>query len=137
MNKVILLGRAVRDPELNTTNSGLSVCRFSLAVDRPFKQGEEKQADFLNIVAWRSQADSCGKYLKKGMRCVVEGSIQNRSYTDKTGANRTATEIIADRITFVDKAESKPEPECQQPNPQVKDMFSGFQPVDDSDNLPF
>ncbi len=102
MNQVILIGNLTRDPELSTTPSGVSVCRFSLAVNRSYKsQDGTQETDFFNIVAWRSQADFCGKYLKKGRKIAVVGSIQNRSYDDKDGNKRYVTEIIASNVEFV------------------------------------
>ena len=102
MNQVILIGNLTRDPELSTTPSGVSVCRFSLAVNRSYKsQDGTQETDFFNIVAWRAQADFCGKYLKKGRKIAVVGSIQNRSYDDKDGNKRYVTEIIASNVEFV------------------------------------
>lgn len=136
-NFTMLIGRAVKDAELTKTTSGLSQCRFSLAVDRPFKQGEEKETDFFNIVCWRNVADSCSKYLKKGMRCAVMGSLQNRQYVDKSGATRYIVEILASSVEFLDRPNTQPEQKCQQQNPEVKSMFDEFKPIDDADGLPF
>ena len=105
MNKAILIGRLTADPELQTTSSGVDVCRFSLAINRPFKsQSGETQADFLNIVVWRAAAQNCYKYLKKGSQCAVVGSIQTRSYEDNNGIKRYVTEIVAENVEFLGKA---------------------------------
>ena len=97
-NIVVLTGRLTADPELKTTQSGLSVTSFSIAVDRRFGSGEERQTDFINIVAWRQQAEFVAKYFKKGNLIGIEGSIQTRKYTDKNGNNRTAFEVVANNI---------------------------------------
>ena len=105
LNRIVLMGRLTRDPELRKTQSDTQVCSFSLAVDRNFtKAGEEKQTDFINIVAWRSTADFIGKYFKKGQLVAVEGSIRTRNYTDNSGNKRYVTEVVVDQAYF---AESK------------------------------
>ena len=101
LNSVIIMGRLTSTPELKTTNSGVSVTSFTVAVDRRFqKQGEEKQTDFLNIVAWRQTADFVCKYFSKGSMIAVQGELQTRNYEDKNGNKRTATEIVADDVSF-------------------------------------
>lgn len=109
-NTVILTGRMTADPELKTTQSGISVTSFSIAVDRPYKSGEEKQTDFIGIVAWRKTAEFVTRYFKKGDMIGIEGSIQTRKYTDRDGNNRTAFEVVASNIQFVEgrKNESRP-----------------------------
>ena len=101
-NIVVLTGRLTADPELKTTQSGLSVTSFSIAVDRRFGSGEERQTDFINIVAWRQQAEFVAKYFKKGNLIGIEGSIQTRKYTDKNGNNRTAFEVVVNNAQFVE-----------------------------------
>ncbi|MEE1007082.1 MAG: single-stranded DNA-binding protein [Acutalibacteraceae bacterium] len=103
-NLVVLTGRLTADPELKTTQSGVSVTSFSIAVQRRCKSGEEAQTDFINIVAWRQNAEFVAKYFKKGNMIGIEGSIQTRKYTDKNGNNRTAFEVVVNNIQF---AESK------------------------------
>lgn len=98
MNKVFCVGNLVKDPEYRKTQGDISVCTFTVACNRRRK---EDGADFLNIVTWRGIADNCGKYLKKGRRVAVVGSIQNRSYDDKNGAKHYVTEIIADEVEFL------------------------------------
>ena len=101
-NLVVLTGRLTADPELKTTSNGTSVVSFSIAVDRRYRAGEERQTDFINIVAWRSSAEFISKYFKKGSLIGIEGSIQTRRYTDKNGNNRTAFEVIANNVQFVE-----------------------------------
>ncbi|MEG1686565.1 MAG: single-stranded DNA-binding protein [Angelakisella sp.] len=100
-NKAILIGRMTADPELKQTGSGIHVTGFSIAVDRKFSKDGERKADFLNITAWRQQAEFICKYFHKGDPIGIEGSIQTRNYEDKTGAKRTATEIQAENVFFV------------------------------------
>lgn len=101
-NLVVLTGRLTADPELKTTPNGTSVVSFSIAVDRRYRAGEERQTDFINIVAWRSSAEFISKYFKKGSLIGIEGSIQTRRYTDKNGNNRTAFEVVANNVQFVE-----------------------------------
>ena len=108
-NLVVLTGRLTADPELKTTQSGVSVTSFSIAVQRRCKSGEEAQTDFINIVAWRQNAEFVAKYFKKGNMIGIEGSIQTRKYTDKNGNNRTAFEVVANNVQFVEsKRDSAP-----------------------------
>lgn len=103
LNKAILMGRLTRDPELRSTQNGVSVVSFSLAVERNFgKQGEKRQADFIDIVAWRQTADFVSKYFQKGMQVAVSGSIQTRNWEDKSGQKRTSVEVVADEVYFAD-----------------------------------
>lgn len=107
MNKAIIMGNLTRDPEMRTTQSQIPVASFCLAVERRFKTASgERQVDFLNVVAWRQQAEFVQKYFHKGSRMVVVGSIQTRSYDDRDGNKRTATEIVADEIYFGDTKKS-------------------------------
>ena len=105
LNKVILMGRFTRDPELRSTPQGLSTCAFSIAVDRNFvRQGEERKADFINCVAWRQTAEFISKYFRKGSMIALEGSIQTRSWDDQDGKKRYATDVVVSQVYF---AESK------------------------------
>jgi len=101
-NKVILMGRLVADPELRQTPNNISVCRFTIAVDRPYNSanGGEKQADFINIVAWRQQAEFVSKYFSKGKMAIVEGALHNNNYTDGNGVKHYSSEVQADRVSF-------------------------------------
>ena len=102
MNKVILIGNLTRDPELSETPSGLAVCRFSIAVSRDYASSDgTRETDFFNITVWRGRAENCGKYLKKGNKVAVVGSLQTRSYEDKDGIKRNVTDIIASEVEFL------------------------------------
>ena len=102
-NRAILIGRLTADPELRTTPQGTSVCSFSIAIDRPFTgKGAERVTDFINIVAWRQNAEFVSKYFAKGRLIGIEGSIQARNYEDKQGIKRTAVEVVADRAFFTE-----------------------------------
>ena len=103
LNKIILMGRLTRDPELRRTGSGTAVTSFSLAVDRDFKsQSGEKETDFIDIVAWRSTAEFVSKYFTKGRMAVVEGRLQLRDWTDRDGNKRRSAEVVADNVYFGD-----------------------------------
>ena len=112
-NLVVLTGRLTADAELKKTANGTSVTSFSIAVDRRAKQGEEKQADFITIVAWKQTAEFITKYFQKGSMIGIEGKIETRKYTDKDGKNRTAFEVVANNVQFVDskKAEGGERPQ--------------------------
>ena len=103
LNRIILMGRLTRDPELRRTGSGTAVTSFSLAVDRDFKsQSGEKETDFIDIVAWRSTAEFVSKYFTKGRMAVVEGRLQIRDWTDRDGGKRRSAEVVADNVYFGD-----------------------------------
>lgn len=103
MNKAILMGRLTRDPELKKTANDISVCTFSLAIDRNYKNKDgERQTDFIPVVAWRQQAEFVSKYFSKGQRMLVVGSIQPRSYEDQAGQKKYITEVIAEEVYFTD-----------------------------------
>lgn len=107
MNKVILVGNLTKDPELSTTSNGISYCKFSIAVTRRFPNAEgTREADFFNIIVWRQQAENCHKYLRKGSKAGVIGSLQTRTYDDKDGNKRYVTEIIADEVEFLNSKSS-------------------------------
>ncbi len=100
-NRVILMGRLVADPELRQTQSGISMCRLRIAVDRGYaKQGEERQSDFFNVVCWRQQAEFVSRYFSKGRMIHVEGRLQNSDYTDQNGVKHYSMDIVADSVTF-------------------------------------
>lgn len=143
MNKVILVGNLTRDPELITTNNGISLCRFSLAVQRRFSSSEgERDVDFINIVVWRGQADNCYKYLKKGSKAGVVGSLQTRSYDGTDGTKKYSTEVVADEVEFLSTKGAGSSEEYSQEVPAgskstgKSDVVNKFEPIDD-DNLPF
>lgn len=109
INRVILMGRLVADPELKTTNGGISVTSFRIAVDRNYvKQGEQRQTDFFDIVAWRSSAEFVCKHFSKGSLIAVDGQLQSRQYQTKDGQNRTAIEVVADNISFTGERREAP-----------------------------
>lgn len=136
MNKVILIGNLTKDPELSVTNSGVSVCRFTIAVSRRFSsQDGERETDFFNIVAWRGLAENCNKFLRKGNKTCVIGAIQNRSYDAADGSKRYVTDIIADDIEFLTPKNGSEGDEGR--NYQTKkEEVSTLEPIDD-DSLPF
>lgn len=143
LNSAIIMGRLTADPELRTTASGLSVTSFSVAVDRRFqRQGEEKQTDFINVVAWRQTAEFVSRYFHKGSMIAVQGSIQTYNYEDKNGNKRTAVEIVADNVSFCgSKAETGTgAPAVSRPAPSYQggstDGFSVL-PTNDDDAFPF
>lgn len=103
MNKVFLIGNLTRDPEMRSTQSGVPVCNFSIAVNRRFRNAQtgQQETDFLNIVAWRQLAELCGRYLTKGRKVAVVGSIQTRTYEAQDGSKRSAFDIVADEVEFL------------------------------------
>ncbi len=133
MNKIFLIGNLTRDPELNVVSTGVSVCRFSIAVTRRFAGSDgNRETDFINIVAWRGLADTCGKYLKKGNKVAICGNLQTRSYENKEGVKVNVFEVVADEVEFLT---SKAQAEAQAET--VKDdQVAELQPVED-DDLPF
>lgn len=127
MNKVFLTGNLTKDVELATTQSGISVARFTIAVQRRFANADgEREADFINIVVWRGQAENCNKYLQKGSKCAVVGSLQTRSYDADDGTKRYVTEVVAEQVEFIG---AKRDGESSGEQPELT-------PVDD-DTLPF
>ncbi len=102
MNKVILVGNLTRDPELSETPSGVAVCRFAIAVSRDYANSDgTRETDFFNITVWRGRAEVCGKYLKKGSKVAIVGSLQTRSYEDKDGIKRNVTDVVANEVEFL------------------------------------
>lgn len=129
LNKALLQGRFTADPELRSTQSGVSVTTFTLAVNRSYQKDGKQETDFINCVAWRSTAEFVCKYFQKGMLAVVDGSIQTRSYTDKDGNKRTAFEVVVDNIYFADsKKEDRPAPTSAQGQTQPYDFPENFEP---------
>ena len=151
LNVVAIMGRLVADPELRTTPAGHSVCSFRIACDRSYvQQGQQRQADFIDIVAWRQQADFVSKYFQKGSMIAVEGSLQTRQYQDKNGNNRTAVEVVANNISFAGakRQDSQNAPSYEQQtisHVQQAKAQSGFAQgstddfavISDNDDLPF
>ena len=158
LNVVAIMGRLVADPELRTTQQGTNVCSFRIACDRNFaRQGEQRQADFIDIVAWRQTAEFICKYFQKGSMIAIDGSIQTRSYQDKQGSNRTKVEVLANNVSFCgSKAADKPavrdfdqqtesytsEAKASYSAPQAAQNFSqgsvdDFAEITDDGDLPF
>jgi len=151
LNKIMLMGRLTRDPELRKTQSDISVVSFCLAVDRDYRaKGAEKETDFINIVAWRGTADFVSKYFYKGQMAVVSGRLQSRQYEDKNGDKRTAYEVVADTVYFGEgkrdnsgnnsNYSSSPDvaPEYAPANDYPGGGYSNFSEFDDEDgDLPF
>lgn len=150
LNRVILMGRLVADPELKTTTSGISVTSFRIAVDRSYvKQGEERQADFIDIVVWRNTAEFVCRNFSKGSMIAIDGQLQSRQYQAKDGVNRTVVEVVADNVSFT--GERREQPQTPQPNysqPQQGYNFNQPQqsynqqqfndyPTPSDDDLPF
>ena len=108
LNKIIIMGRLTRDPELRRTGSGTAVTSFSLACDRDFKsQSGDKETDFIEVIAWKNTAEFVSKYFSKGRMAVVEGRLQIRDWTDKAGNKRTTAEVVAENVYFADSKRSE------------------------------
>ncbi len=100
LNKVILMGRLTRDPEFRQTPSGVSVCRITVAVDRPFRKDQERQADFISVTCWRQTAEFVSRYFSKGKMIIVEGSLRNDDYTDNNGVKHYRMDVLAENVSF-------------------------------------
>ncbi len=141
MNKAILMGRLTRDPELRYTSNNTPVCSFTLAVDRRFaRQGEERQADFIPIVAWSKLAEFCGKFFQKGRQVAIVGRIQTRTWDDSEGKRHYVTEVIAEEAYFADSRRGETSPARQEgfeEADQKGEDSDGFYPIEDDDELPF
>ena len=138
MNKVVLVGRLTKDVELRTTPQGVSVCSFTVAVNRRFKNANgEYEADFINCVAWRQTAEFLSKYFSKGRMVGISGSIQTRSW-EKDGERRYATEVLAEEAYFVDSKSGDSTPSRQSDDTDAGfSVDSGFMPIPADDDLPF
>ncbi len=129
MNRIFLIGNLTRDPELSETNSGIAVCRFSIAVQRRFSSGDgERETDFFNVTAWRGLAESVAKFCKKGNKVAVAGSVQIRTYETNDGVKRTAVDVVAEEVEFLSP---KPDNEAKT---QRKPTLEAF---DDDSDIPF
>ena len=134
MNKVYLIGNLTRDPEVSETSSGVPFCRFSVAVNRNFANSEgNREVDFFNITVWRGLAENCGRFLKKGSKVAIVGSLQNRTYEDKEGVKRTVTDIVASEVEFLSSGNRG---ESGEMAPVKKEQLQ-LEEVDSDDNLPF
>ena len=132
MNRLTIIGNLTRDPELRTTTTGVSVCTFTVAVNRPRKQGEEEQADFFRVTAWRERGELCAKWLVKGRKVCVVGPVSVSTYTGNDGKTYANLEVTAMEVEFLSSAGQQQEP---QEAPKV-DTQSGFAQVE-TDELPF
>ena len=140
INVVVLMGRLTADPELRTTPNGISVTSFSIAVDRAYqKAGTERQTDFINCVAWRQTAEFITKYFQKGSMIAVNGTLQQRSYTDKDGNKRTAYDVAIDNASFCgSKSEGSTRPRSDEPASFSNAGMGDFEEITMSDDdLPF
>ena len=136
MNKVILVGNLTRDPELTETPNGVAVCRFSIAVPRDYTSASgTRETDFFNITVWRGRAEYCGKYLKKGNKVAIVGSLQNRSYEDKDGIKRNVTDVIANEVEFLTPKSAQSE-DGFDGDVEVKKERPQLEAIDDN-QLPF
>lgn len=139
-NKVILMGRLTSDPELKQSASGVSVTSFNIAVDRRFSKGEDKQCDFITIVAWRQTADFICKYFKKGQAMLVCGELQTRSWEDQQGNKRYATEVVASEVTFCEaKKDSETYQNGTQASAYIPEAYTqpSFADAESDETLPF
>jgi single-strand DNA-binding protein len=143
-NKVILIGNLTSDPELKQSGSGVSVCSFNIAVNRKYNKDGNNECDFITIVAWRSSAEFVCKYFKKGKPILVCGQLQTRSWTDKQGNKRYATEVVADEVAFVSSNESSTEAKESTPAPflpGIPNAYGGnnqnFEEIPNDGDLPF
>lgn len=140
MNKVILVGNLARDPELSTTTSGKSVCKFTIAVNRPYTSADgTREADFLSVIVWEKNGENCHKYLKKGSKAGVVGRIQTRTYDDKDGVKRYITEVVAEEVEFLstrNSGESSYEEITDEAPKAPRKPISELKPIED-DDLPF
>lgn len=126
MNRVFLIGRLIRDPELQYTGNNIAIATFNIAVNRPFtSQSGEREADFINILVWRKQAENCSKYLVKGSQVAIDGRIQTRSYDGENGKKRYVTEVVAENVQFLSqKKENAQSNENAMQNVQETDPFA-------------
>jgi len=147
MNRAILVGNLTRDPEVRVLNSGVSVCSFTVAVNRRFtNQNGEREADFIPVVVWRQQAENCSRYLRRGSKVAVCGTIQTRSYDAQDGSKRYVTEVVADEVQFLDSRNGSPEMDAPaapaynrapaQPARPAPSMGDDLQTIEE-DDLPF
>lgn len=132
LNHVIIMGRLVRTPELRRTTNDTAVCSFTLAVERDFRSGEEREADFIDCVAWRGTAEFLQRYFSKGSMCIISGRMQTRTWTDRDGNKRKAVELVAENIYF---GESKRAAMNADAEPELGGQYSELEPPDGE--LPF
>jgi len=134
MNKVFLIGRLSRDPELRHTTSGTAVCQINVAISRPVSQGSEPQTDFINVVVWNKQAENVARYLSKGRQIAVEGRIQTRNYDNNEGKRTYVTEVIASNVEFLGSANDNNRTNTNS-NPFDENPFDSMEPPMDTTNV--
>ncbi|MEV2699259.1 single-stranded DNA-binding protein [Paenibacillus larvae] len=134
LNRVVLIGRLTKDPELRYTSSGIAHASFTLAIDRPYvnQQTREKETDFINIVTWRQLAEACANYLRKGRLAAVEGRIQVRNYENDKGRRIYVTEVVAEHVRFLEYSKKNNDTQNTEDSSNQESA-----PVDISDGLPF
>ena len=138
LNSVCLMGRLTADPELKSTQSGVSVCNFRIAVDRTYQpKGQEKQTDFINIVTWRGTAEFVSRYFRKGQLVAVQGSIQTGQYTDRDGNKRTTFDVVADNVFFAEKKAKSGETKQGAGYDHSPDIQGDFEEIVGNDEPPF
>lgn len=133
MNKILLIGNLTRDPETGVSNGGVNFTRFNIAVNRPFTDSAgNRVADYFDVIAWRQLAERCAKYLYRGSKVGVHGSVQRRQYEDREGIKRTSFDVVADEVEFLTPKSNSSGNAPEEPHSEISDM----QPVND-DDLPF
>lgn len=131
MNKVVLIGRLSRDPELRHTSNNTPVCQINMAISRPVSQGKDPETDFINVTVWNKQAENLVKYVKKGNQIAIEGRIQTRSYDNEEGKKVYVTEVLANHIEFIGSNSNK----TNDNQTQVQDNKTSYT-VEEIDNIP-
>ena len=138
MNKVFLIGRLSRDPELRHTTNGTAVCQINVAISRPVAQGREPETDFINVTVWNKPAENVARYLSKGRQVAIEGRIQTRSYDNNEGRRTYVTEVIANNVEFLGSAnDNRAVPNNQMPDDNPFDIDMNVQETASIDNDPF
>ena len=137
MNKLFLIGNLTRDPEMSETATGVAFCRLGIAVNRPYQGSDgERATDFFNVTVWRNHAENCGRYLKKGSKVAIVGSLQNRQYEDKDGNKRQVTDIIANEVEFLSVRAQGEGMDIEMAEPIRRSDRPALEPVNE-DDLPF
>ena len=145
MNNVVIVGRLTRDPELRfLPGSATAVTSFTVAIDKPLSKEKKQEmeakgqptADFVNVVVWGRQAENCANYLAKGRLTAVQGRLQSRSYDDKNGIRRYVTEVVAERVEFLEWGDNNRQNSQHEGSDQDFPDIDGFQPVDDNEDIP-
>ena len=126
MNKLTIIGNLTKDHELRTTTTGVNVCSFTVAVNRPRRNGEDQGADFFQVSVWRERGDNCAKYLKKGSKCAVNGRIQTGSYKDRDGKTVSTFDVVANNVEFLQARERPSEREVPERPAYNEDVYPPF-----------